>query len=84
MSGRLIRLVHAHPKSFNKVAGNIDSITNIYGLLLPSSNTVSNEIADVLIYGHIHTPYVQKLYNRYVINAGSVGNSVDICSFRVN
>ncbi len=78
MSGRLIRLVHAHPKSINKVAGNIDSIKNIYGLLLPSNNTVSNEIADVLIYGHIHTPYVQKLYNRYVINAGSVGNAVDI------
>ncbi len=78
MSGRLIRLVHAHPERIDKFTGNIDSINNIYDLVLPSSNTISDEKADVLIYGHIHTPYVQKMYNRYIINAGSVGNSIDV------
>ena len=78
MSGRLIRLVHAHPEKIDKFAGNIDSINNIYNLVLPSNNTVSNEKADVLIYGHIHTPYVQKMYNRYIINTGSVGNAIDV------
>ena len=78
MSGRLIRLVHAHPERIDKFAGNIDSIKNLYGLLLPSENTVSDEKADVLIYGHIHTPYVQKIYNRYIINTGSVGNAIDV------
>ncbi len=78
MSGRLIRLVHAHPEKIDKFAGNIDSIKNIYSLVLPSDNTVSDEKADVLIYGHLHTPYVQKMYNRYIINTGSVGNAVDV------
>ena len=78
MSGRLIRLVHAHPEKIDKFAGNIDSIKNIYSLVLPSDNTISDEKADVLIYGHLHTPYVQKMYNRYIINTGSVGNEVDV------
>ena len=78
MSGRLIRLVHAHPERIDKFAGNIDLINNIYNLVLPSDNTISNEKADVLIYGHIHTPYVQKMYNRYIINTGSVGNAIDV------
>lgn len=32
--------------------------------------------ADIIIYGHIHTPYLQKIYNRLIINTGSVGNAV--------
>ena len=45
---------------------------------LPSSNTISDKKADVLIYGHIHTPYAQKIYNRMIINTGSVGNAIDV------
>ena len=45
---------------------------------MSADNTISNEKADVLIYGHIHTPYVQKIYNRYIINTGSVGNAIDV------
>ena len=78
MSGRLVRLVHAHPEKIDKFAGNIDKIDRLYELFLPSSNTISNEKADVLIYGHIHTPYVQKIYNRMIINTGSVGNAIDV------
>lgn len=78
MSGRLVRLVHAHPEKIVKFAGNIDKIDRLYELFLPSSNTISNEKADVLIYGHIHTPYVQKIYNRMIINTGSVGNAIDV------
>lgn len=78
MSGRLVRLVHAHPEKTDKFAGNIDKIDRLYELFLPSSNTISNEKADVLIYGHIHTPYVQKIYNRMIINTGSVGNAIDV------
>ena len=78
MSGRLVRLLHAHPESLNKFAGSVDKLERLYELLLPSENTVSNEKADVLIYGHIHTPYMQKIYNRMIVNVGSVGNSVDV------
>lgn len=78
MSGRLIRLIHAHPEKIDKFVGNIDYLDKLYSLTLPSENTVSNEKADVLICGHIHTPYVQKIYNRFIINTGSVGNSIDV------
>ena len=78
MSGRLIRLVHAHPERIYKFAGNIDTIGHLYELFLPTEHTISQEKADVLIYGHVHMPYVQKLYNRFIINVGSVGNSLDV------
>lgn len=78
ISGRFVRLVHAHPKKIDKFAGNIDKIDRLYELVLPSSNTISDKKADVLIYGHIHTPYVQKIYNRMIINTGSVGNAIDV------
>ena len=78
MSGRLVRIMHAHPEQINKFVGNIDKIDRLYELFLPSLNTVSDKKADVLIYGHIHTPYLQKIYNRVIINTGSVGNAIDI------
>ncbi len=78
MSGRLVRIMHAHPEKINKFVGNIDKIDRFYELFLPSLNTVSDKKADVLIYGHIHTPYLQKIYNRVIINTGSVGNAIDI------
>lgn len=78
MSGRLIRIFHAHPENIDRGVGNIDTLDNYYSLFLPSGKTVSKSIADVVIYGHIHIQYVQKIYNRTIINAGSVGNSLDI------
>ena len=78
MSGRLVRLVHSHPKKIDEYVGNIDKIDRLYELFLPSSNTISNEKVDILIYGHIHTPYIQKIYNRVIINTGSVGNAIDV------
>ena len=78
LSGRLVRLIHAHPADPCGIVANIDSFNKYYELVLPSNNTISQAKADVLIYGHIHTPYVQKMYNRYIINAGSVGNAIDV------
>lgn len=78
ISGRLVRLFHAGPNKLEDFAGNIDTIEKLYNSFLPSTNTVSNKKADIVIYGHIHTQFVQKLYNRTIINAGSVGNSIDV------
>lgn len=78
LSGRLVRLIHSHPVDINKSIGYVDSINKQYELVLPSSNTISQEKADVLIYGHIHTPFSIKIYNRYIINTGSVGNAIDV------
>lgn len=78
MSGRLVRLFHATPEKINDFVGNIDNIDRLYKLFLPSKNTISNQMADVVIYGHIHTPFIQRIYNRTIINTGSVGNSIDV------
>ena len=74
----MVRLFHATPEKINDFVGNIDNIDRLYSLFLPSKNTVSNTVADILIYGHIHTAFIQKIYNRTIINAGSVGNSIDV------
>lgn len=78
MSGRLVRLFHATPEKINDFVGNIDNVDRLYKLFLPSKNTISNQMADIVIYGHIHTPFIQRIYNRTIINTGSVGSSIDV------
>ena len=77
MSGSLVRLFHATPVANNIAILNVDSIETKYQMFLPSKNTVSQNIADIVIYGHIHHPYMDKIYNKTIINVGSVGNSFD-------
>ena len=78
MSGSLVRLFHATPTVNNKAIINVDSIETKYKMFLPSKNTISQMVADVVIYGHIHHPYMDKIYNKTMINVGSVGNSYDV------
>ena len=78
MSGSLVRLFHATPTANNKAVLNVDSIETKYKMFLPSEKTQSQDIADVVIYGHIHHPYMDKIYNKTIINVGSVGNSFDV------
>ena len=78
LSGRLVRLFHAHPEKIDGFVGNIDTLEHLYSLFLPGVHSVSDAKADVVVYGHIHMPYMQKLYNRVIVNTGSVGNSIDI------
>lgn len=78
MSGSLVRLFHANPEKINGTVTNSDTIETKYKMFLPSERTASNQIADVVIYGHIHHPFMDKLYNKTLINVGSVGNSFDV------
>lgn len=78
MSGSLVRLFHATNKVNDKAILNVDSLETKYEMFLPSENTLSNNLADVVIYGHIHHPYMDKIYNKTLINIGSVGNSFDV------
>jgi protein phosphatase len=78
MSGSLVRLFHATNKVNNKAILNVNSIERKYEMFLPSKYTLSDNIADVVIYGHIHHPYMDKIYNKTLINIGSVGNSFDV------
>ena len=78
MSGSLIRLFHATPRVNNRAILNVDSIETKYQMFLPSENTDTQNIADVVIYGHIHHSFLDKIYNKILINVGSVGNSFDV------
>ena len=71
MSGSLVRLFHATPIANNRAILNVDSIETKYKMFLPSEKTISQNKADVVIYGHIH-PYMDKIYNKTIINIGSV------------
>lgn len=82
LSGRRIRIFHATPLDTISSVLSMDTLENYYHQFLPSEYMSNKENADIVIYGHIHMQYMQKLYNRTLINAGSVGNSFDI--FRNN
>jgi len=77
MSGSLIRLFHATPQADDKTVLNVDTIETKFKMFLPSIKTPSQQMADVVICGHIHHPYLDKIYNKTIINVGSVGNSFD-------
>ena len=77
MSGSLVRLFHASAERDNKTVLNLDDIQTKYDMFLPTNNTISQDIADVVVCGHIHHPYMDKIYNKTLINVGSVGNSFD-------
>ena len=78
MSGSLVRLFHATPEKDNIVIINNDEIQTKLKMFYPSNNTMSQKNADVVIYGHIHHQYMDKIYNKMIINVGSVGNSFDV------
>ena len=78
LSGSLVRLFHATPNANNIPIINLDNVETKYKMFLPTNNTVSKDVADVVIYGHIHHPYMDKIYNKTLINVGSVGNSYDV------
>ena len=77
LSGRLVRLLHSHPTRNDAYVGSFDSLSEQFGMFLPSDKTPSDRTADIVIYGHLHLPFMQKLYHRVLLNAGSVGNSID-------
>lgn len=78
MSGSLIRLFHSTPNQIDGIITNLDIFERKRELFLPSKNTLSSDIADIVIYGHTHLQYMDKIYNRTIVNVGSVGNSIDI------
>lgn len=78
MSGSLIRLFHATPWQINKAIINQDSIQDKYELFLGTEKTQTMKTADIVIYGHIHHCYMDMLYNKTIINVGSVGNSYNV------
>ncbi len=78
LNGSLVRLFHATPWTDREPIINEDSIETKYKMFLPTDKTISHKKADIVLYGHIHHPFLDKIYNRTLINVGSVGFSFDV------
>lgn len=77
ISGAYVRFVHASPWADDAFVGSASSLETEWKMFLPTEKT-SNQLADIVVYGHTHTPYLNKAYHHTLINAGSVGNSIDV------
>ena len=79
LSGRLVRLFHAGPDSMYNYTnvGIFASIDKKYKMFEPDILTLSDNVADIVIYGHIHTQLMNKIYNRTLICCGSIGNNLE-------
>lgn len=79
LSGRLVRLFHAGPDTVYNYSNTsmYATIDKKYKMFEPNILTLSNSVADLVIYGHIHTQLMNKIYNRTLICCGSIGNNLD-------
>lgn len=80
LSGSLVRMFHAAPDKLIDTILPYDDFEKKRTLFMPSEYTDSNEWCDIAIYGHLHTQSLEKIYNRTIVNTGSVGNS--FCTVR--
>ena len=76
MSGNLIRIFHATPTSEFGFINDYDTdMTKKYGIFLGSDLTPTKQVADIVIFGHLHYSSILRFYNKIMINCGSVGAS---------
>jgi protein phosphatase len=81
MSGRLIRMFHASPRSLYERVQPWDSMEKRMSLFentIHTENIVGNREPDVVCYGDIHNAYIQNFNGRTLCNVGSVGNPLEI------
>jgi len=77
ISGAYFRFVHASPWADDALVFSESPLETKWKMFLPTEYT-SPQIADVVVYGHTHTPHFHKTYHHTLINVGSVGNSIDV------
>ena len=73
MSGSLIRMFHASKKDTNFRVLDFDNVEEKMKLFEDDGGI----IPDIILYGDIHIQYMQKFYNKTLVNVGSVGNVVE-------
>ena len=80
MSGSLIRIFHASKKDTHFRIMDFDTVENKMKLFEDEKGM----IPDIILYGDIHIQYIQKFYNKTLINIGSVGNVVEYLNHNEN
>jgi len=81
MSGRLVRLFHASPRSYYDRIQPWDTIErrlSMFENTNQTENILGNRKPDVVCYGDIHNAYIQNIKGKTLCNVGSVGNPLDI------
>ena len=73
MSGSLIRMFHASKNDTNHRVLDFDSVEEKMRLFEDENGI----IPDIILYGDIHIQYMQKFFNKTLVNVGSVGNVVE-------
>ncbi|MBO5476668.1 MAG: metallophosphoesterase family protein [Clostridia bacterium] len=84
MSGYNIRIMHASPNSIHQKAyfWDFDSeFSNRMNTMFENTeylNNLDSEVPDIVIFGHIHKPFLIRLKNKMLINPGAVSNTSDL------
>jgi len=81
LSGKLIRLFHAHPKSLYKRMhshANIDEKREMFRCEEEDMENIFAKEADIVGYADIHCAYLNNFNGKTLFNVGSVGNPLDI------
>ncbi|WP_216828080.1 metallophosphoesterase family protein [Alkalihalobacterium elongatum] len=81
MSGRLIRLFHASPRSVHERIQPWDTLEKRMTMFHNSDKTenlVGAKEPDVVGYGDVHNAYLQNFQGKTLFNCGSVGNPLEI------
>ncbi len=73
MSGSLIRMFHSSKNDTNFRVLDFASVEEKMKLFEDENGIVP----DIVLYGDIHIQYMQKFYNKTIVNVGSVGNVVE-------
>lgn len=81
MSGKLVRLFHAHPKDlYKRVSPDnpIEDKLELFNYCDHDSEMQYKRDADIVGYGDIHIAYMENFKNKVLFNVGSVGNPLDM------
>ncbi|MDQ1146578.1 protein phosphatase [Bacillus sp. SORGH_AS 510] len=81
MSGKLVRMFHASPRSVYERIQPWDSLERRLSMFENNANTENIEgkrEPDVVCYGDIHNAYQQNIKGKTLCNVGSIGNPLDL------
>lgn len=83
MSGKLIRMFHASPRSvYERIQpwDTIDRRLSMFENTEHTGNSAGKKEPDVVLYGDVHNAYQQHIKGKTLCNVGSVGNPLDLTS----
>lgn len=78
LSGIKVRLIHASPNSMYECMNYYDIDEKLNDDILNMFNFDDNYDPDMVIFGHIHSPFIYRLDKKMLLNPGSVSNGCDI------